>query len=165
MRAWWDPFVRHGMRAYYVPLAAGLGLTVSAFLPWVVIGETALGGVPDVAGLWVLGLGLLAMLLASLSIATRRNSRHPLLLVGLAAFGIVLLAEKLMERTAEQEAWAVTQAAAIVSGVGPRAAADAVPTWGTYLGLGAAAVLVLFGLTIVVKKVARPYAEPQDDDA
>ncbi len=165
MRAWWTLVVRHGMRVYYLPLTAGLALVVSAFLPWVYIGETAVGGVPDVAGLWVLGLGLLAMVLAALSIATRRNSRHPLLLVGLAAFGIVFLAEKLMERTAEQQAWAVAQAAAIVSGIPPAADADATPTWGAYLGLTAAALLVLFGLTIVVKKVSRPYAESQDDDA
>jgi hypothetical protein len=165
MRGWWTLVARHGMRAYYLPLMAGLALAVSAFRPWVVIGDTALGGVPDPAGLWVLGLGVVAMVLAALSIWTRRNSRHPLLLVGLTAFGILLLAEKLIERTAEQQAWAVAQAAAIVSGIRPGAAADAKPTWGAYLGLGAALVLVLFGLTIVVKRVARPYAEPQDDDA
>lgn len=153
------------MRAYYLPLAAGIALVVSAFLPWVFIGDTALGGVPDIAGLWVAGLGVLAVLLAALSIATRRNSRHPLLLVGLAAFGVVFTAERLMERTAEQQAWAVAQAAAIVSGLPPAAAADATPAAGAYIGLGASTVLVLFGLTIVVKKVARPYAESQDDDA
>ena len=32
------PF-RPGMRGYLVPLAAGVVLTVSAFLPWVVVGD------------------------------------------------------------------------------------------------------------------------------
>jgi hypothetical protein len=36
---------------------------------------------------------------------------------------------------------------------------------GIYLGLVAAAVIVCFGLTIVVKRVSRPYvvADPDDD--
>ena len=35
---------------------------------------------------------------------------------------------------------------------------------GIYLGLIAATVLVLFGLTIVVKRVPSAYAVPEDDD-
>ena len=35
---------------------------------------------------------------------------------------------------------------------------------GIYLGLVAATVLVLFGLTIVVKRVPSAYAAPEDDD-
>jgi len=35
---------------------------------------------------------------------------------------------------------------------------------GIYLGLLAAVVLVGFGLTIVVKRVPRAYAVPEDDD-
>ena len=56
-------------------------------MPWMFVGELGLGGVPSIAGLWVLGLGILAAVLALLSVITRKNSRHPLLLVGLAAFG------------------------------------------------------------------------------
>ena len=67
---------RPGMRAYLIPLIAGAVLAVSAFLPWVVVGETSLRGVPDVAALWVLGLGVLAVVLATLSLITRKNSRH-----------------------------------------------------------------------------------------
>ena len=36
----------HGMRAYYLPLAAGLVLAASAFMPWTMMGELRLGGVP-----------------------------------------------------------------------------------------------------------------------
>ena len=35
---------------------------------------------------------------------------------------------------------------------------------GAYVGLSAAAVIAMFGLTIVVRRAAQPYAEPEDDD-
>jgi hypothetical protein len=152
------------MRAYYLPIVAGIALAVSACLPWIVVDGVGIGGVPDVAGLWILGLGIAAVLLASASIATRRNSRHPILLVGLTALGILFLAYKLLWRAAFEHAWAESHARAIVEG-GP-AGAQPEPTVGfaVYLGLAASAVLVLFGLTIVVRRVSQPYAEPDDDD-
>ena len=36
---------------------------------------------------------------------------------------------------------------------------------GAYLGLSSSTIITCFGLTIVVRRVAQPYAEPQDDDA
>ena len=152
------------MRAYYIPLAAGLALILSAFLPWMFLGESRIGGVPDPAGFWVLGLGVLAVTLAGLSIWTRKNSRHPLLVVGLTAFAIMFLGYQWLSRSVRETAWARGQAEAIVnntpfhdvpaSGVGA----------GMYLGMAAALVLVLFGLTIVIKKTPRAYAVPEDDD-
>ena len=62
------------------------------------------------------GLGILAAVLAVLSVITRKNSRHPLLLVGLAAFAIVLISEQWMERTTADQVWAQIQARAIVQG-------------------------------------------------
>src|SRR6185436_16981 len=100
---------RPGMRAYFVPLAAGVGLAASPFLPWVVVGDVSLKGVPDMAGLWVIGLGVFAAVLAVLSLITRRNSRHPLLLVGLAALGIVFLSWRIMPKTAGERALTVSQ--------------------------------------------------------
>lgn len=156
--------VNHRMRAYYLPAGAGAALIVSAFLPWVFIGETPLGGVPDVAALWVLGLGLLAVVLASLSIVTRKNSRHPLLVVGLTALAILFLAYKWMVRSAAEQAWAASQAVAIVDRVPVPISPDTETGVGIYVGVVASTVLVLFGLTIVVKQVSKPYAEPEDDD-
>jgi len=154
----------HSMRAYYLPLACGVALAASAFMPWMRMGERELGGMPSVAGLWVLCLGLLAVLLASLSVITRRNSRHPLLLVGLAAFAIIWLGERFLERSAADQLWARVQAQAIVQGT---PAAD-VPLpamgFGAYLGLAAALLITVFGLTIVVRQAAQPYAESEDDD-
>jgi len=154
----------HSMRAYYVALLGGAMLVVSAFLPWLVLGETAVGGVPDVAGLWVLGLGLTALLLASLSIYTRKNSRHPLLLVGLVSLGILILAYGWMRRVAVEQAWARSQAVAIVDRVAPDGPPAAAVGRGVYLGIAGGALLVLFGLTIVVRRAAAPYAAPEDDD-
>jgi hypothetical protein len=151
------------MRAYYVALVAGVLLVVSAFLPWLFLGEMALGGVPDLAGLWVLALGLTAILLASLSIYTRKNSRHPLLVVGLASLGILFLAYEWMKRTVAEQAWARTQALAIVEQIPPGPMPEPSMGYGVYLGLAGSIVLVLFGLTIVVKQVSSPYAEPEDD--
>lgn len=156
----------HSMRAYYLPLGAGLVLAGSAFMPWMLVGDRGLGGVPSIAGLWVLGLGILAAVLAFLSVITRKNSRHPLLLVGLAAFGIVLVSEQWMERVTADQVWAQSQARAIVQG--SRAAVsfpDPTMAPGGYLALGAAGVIVLFGMTIVVRQASAPYAVSEDDDA
>ena len=104
------------MRAYYIPASAGVLLIVSAFLPWMNVGDVALGGVPEMAGWWIFGLGTLAVLLAALSIWTRKNSRHPLLLVGLAAFAIIFLGYQWMARAVRNSAWAQA-ARAIVENV------------------------------------------------
>ena len=153
------------MRAYYLPLVAGFALAASAFMPWIMMGEQRIGGLPSPAGFWILGLGLLAVVLATLSVITRKNSRHPLLLVGLAAFAILLTAERLLERTAAQQAWARSQARAIVGGGTAATVPDPDMAAGTWLGLAAATVITLFGLTIVVRRAVQPYAEPEDDDA
>ncbi len=152
------------MRVYYIPASAGVLLIVSAFLPWMRVGDVPLGGVPETAGLWILGLGGLAVVLAGLSLWTRKNSRHPLLLVGLAAFAIFFLGYQWMSRTVRDAAWAQAQAQAIVNDVPAGAAPSSSVGLGIYLGIIAATVLVLFGLTIVVKRVPSAYAIPEDDD-
>ena len=157
--------IRHTMRAYYLPLVAGLLLVLSAFMPWLIMGEQQFGGVPHVAGFWVLGLGILAMVLATLSMITRKNSRHPLLLVGLTAFAIVLMAERLIERSVVNQTWARSQASAIVRGLAVGELPEPNMALGAYIGLSASFIIVLFGLTIVVRRAAQPYAESQDDDA
>ena len=118
-------------------------------------------GVPDVWALWVAGLGAIAAVLALLSLITRRNSRHPLLVIGLFALGIMFLAWRILPRTAGERALTVAQAFAIVENR-PLAAAPAADVGiGIYLGLAASTVLVLFGLTIVVKRAAQPYVDDE----
>ena len=155
---------RPGMRAYFIPLVAGVSLASSAFLPWVVVGGVTMRGVPDVAALWVAGLGMLAVVLAALSLVTRKNSRHPLLIVGLFALGIMFLSWRIMPRTAGERAQTISQAFAIVENTPMSSTPIADVGVGIYLGLVASGVLVAFGLTIVVKRAAQPYVVPDLDD-
>jgi hypothetical protein len=69
-----------------------------------------------------------------------------------------------MARTVRDSAWAQAQARAIVENVPVAAAPQTAVGPGIYLGTLAALVLVGFGLTIVVKRVPRAYAIPEDDD-
>jgi hypothetical protein len=155
---------RRGMRGYFVPLAAGVALSLSAFLPWVIVGGVSMQGIPDVPALWVAGLGALAAVLALLSLVTRKNSRHPLLIVGLVALGIMFLSWRILPRTAGERALTISQAFAIVENTPMGAAPIAEVGSGIYIGLAAAAVLVAFGLTIVVRRVSQPYIAPDPDD-
>ena len=153
------------MRGYYLPLAAGLVLSASAFLPRITLGEVVAGRVPDPAAFWILGLGLAAVLLASLSLYTRKNSRHPLLLVGLIALGLEFLSWQVLREALTEQAWATAQAAAIVEG-NAAAIEPGAASFGLGLILGGLASIVIagFGLTIVFKQAVQPYAAPVDDD-
>jgi hypothetical protein len=153
----------HRMRAYYIPFVAGAVLAASAFFPRIRLGEIAVGGIPMMSGLSTLALGLIAMLLAGLSVWTRKNSRHPLLLVGLVALGIEFLGWQWMERSVSSQAWATAQAHAIVEGgtmVDPVAATRTVALW---LALAASIVITGFGLTIIVKRISTPYYVEEDE--
>jgi hypothetical protein len=155
---------RPGMRAYFIPLVAGIVLIISTFLPWVTVGDVSRRGVPDVFALWAAGLGALAAVLALLSLITRKNSRHPLLVVGLFALGIMFLSWRLVPLSAGRLALTMSQAAAIVEQRPFAEAPTALAGVGIYVGLAASAVLVGFGLTIVVKRVQQPYTLGSPDD-
>jgi hypothetical protein len=155
---------RPGMRAYFIPLAAGLTLTASPFLPWVIVDGVSMPGVPDVWALWVAGLGGIAAVLASLSLVTRKNSRHPLLVIGLCALGIMFLSWRILPRTAGERAQTIAQAFSIVENRPMSNAPVAGVGVGIYVGLAASFVLVLFGLTIVVRRAAQPYVVVSPDD-
>jgi hypothetical protein len=161
----WRGMFRPGMRAYIIPLVAGVVLAVSAFLPWVVVGGVRMVWFPDAAALWIVGLGTAAAVLATLSLITRRNSRHPLLLVGLVALGITLLASRILPETIATRARTRSQAIAIVEHTAEAPAPAVSVGHGLYLGLAASIVIVGFGLTIVVKRVSQPYvlSDPNDD--
>src|SRR5882672_7704110 len=155
---------RPGMRGYFVPFTAGIVLTVSTFLPWVVVSGVSIRGIPDVTALWVAGLGAIAAVLAMLSLITRKNSRHPLLIIGLFALGILLLSWRIMPATAGERALTISQAFAIVENTPMTAAPEAGAGIGIYLGLAASGVLVGFGMTIIVKRVSKPYVVADADD-
>ena len=152
------------MRGYYVPLVAGILLTVSTFLPWVTVGETTLIGIRNLPAQWVAGLGVIATVLATLSLITRKNSRHPLLVVGLIALGIMILSWRIFPRSVGERALSLSQALAIVEGTPLGNAPEALIGSGIYLGLVSSAAIALFGLTIVVKRVSRSYTVVSPDD-
>ena len=156
---------RPGMRAYIIPLVAGLALAISAFLPWVIVGEVSLRGFPDTLALWTMGLGGSAAVLATLSLITRKNSRHPLLLVGLIALGIMFLSWRILPQSVADRALTRSQAMAIVEDRPLGEVPDTFVGSGIYLGLVASMVIVGFGLTIVVKRASHAYAgvDPDDD--
>ena len=155
---------RPGMRAYFLPLGAGLTLTISPFLPWVVVDGVARKGIPEVPALWIAGLGALASVLAMLSLITRKNSRHPLLVIGLVALGIMFLTSRIMPRLAGEHALTMSQAVAIVENVPAGQMPVALVGAGIYVGLVAAFVLVGFGLTIVIKRASQPWVPVDPDD-
>ena len=156
---------RPGMRAYIVPQVAGVVLAASAFMPWVRVGDVSLAGVPDTTALWIVGLGVLASVLATLSLITRKNSRHPLLLVGLVALGLMFLSWQLAPTAVAERVLTRSQALAIVENRPFSAGPPTVVGEGIYFGLIASCAIVGFGLTIVVKRVSRPYVvETPDDD-
>ena len=155
---------RPGMRAYLVPLAAGIVLAISAFMPWVRVGELRLAGVPDTSAIWIVALGILAAVLAVLSLITRKNYRHPLLLIGLIALGLMFLSWRLVPRAVADRALTRSQALAIVENTPVASAPSASAGSGIYVGLAAACAIVGFGLTIVIKRVAQPYVVEPDDD-
>lgn len=155
---------RPGMRGYIIPQVAGLVLAASAFLPWVHVSDVTLPGYPDMLALWIIGLGLLASILATLSLITRKNSRHPLLVIGLAALGIMVLSWKIMPIAIGERALTLAQAVAIVNETPQSEAPIASAGFGIYLGLLASAAISAFGLTIVVKRAAQPYAIASADD-
>jgi predicted permease len=156
--------LRPGMRGYLFPLVAGLALASSVFLPWVHINEVTLSGLSEMVALWILALGALAAVLAILSLITRKNSRHPLLVVGLIALAIMFLSWRLMPRMAVERALTRSQAVAIVEGSPMSDEPNATVGVGIYIGLVSSAVLVLFGLTIVVKRASSAYVVSSADD-
>jgi hypothetical protein len=160
----WRAALRPGMRAYFLPFLAGVALAASAFLPWVVVGDVELSGVPDAPGLWIVGLGVLAAVLATLSLITRKNSRHPILVIGLAALAIMFLAWRIMPRNAGLRALTISQAYAIVENTPLGEPPAAKVGIGIYAGLVSSAILVAFGLTIVIKRVSQPYVVVETDD-
>jgi hypothetical protein len=161
----WRGMLRPGMRAYFFPLVAGVALAISAFLPWITVDDRiALAGFPDTAALWVTGLGIAAAVLATLSLITRKNSRHPLLLVGLVSLGIMFLSWRIMPRTITSRVLTRSQAVAIVDGAPLGAVPHVAVGYGIYVGLLASLVLVAFGLTIVIKRASQPYVASNIDD-
>ena len=76
----------------------------------------------------------------------------------------MFLSWRILPRTAGERALTISQAFAIVENRPMGEAPIAEVGSGIYLGLAASGALTLFGLTIIVKRVSRPYVVPTPDD-
>ena len=97
-------------------------------------------------------------MLATLSLITRKNSRHPLLLVGLVALGIMFLSWRIMPQTiAERALDALAGARDRREHAGRARRPRRSPAAASTSGSPPSTVIVAFGLTIVVKRASQPY--------
>ncbi len=76
----------------------------------------------------------------------------------------MFLSWRVMPATAGERALTISQAFAIVENTPMVSSQSADVGLGIYLGLAASCALVLFGLTIVVKRATQPYAVVTADD-
>jgi hypothetical protein len=118
----------------------------SSFLPWLRIGEVGLPGISDPAGYFVLGLGAVGALLSLVGLATARNTKHGLVLVGLAGLTTLVVVWFSGAATIADRAQARAEAVAIVDNV-PVSPVPAVhAATGLVLGLAGAAAAAAVGL-------------------
>ena len=104
-------------------------------------------------------LGNVPLFLAALRHVDPTRYRAVIVRELLIALGILFLSEQWMVRSIGERAWARSQAIAIVEGGGATASPPLVAVGpGIYVGLVASIAIVLFGLTIIVKRAAKPYA-------
>ncbi len=76
----------------------------------------------------------------------------------------MILSWRILPRSAGERALSLSQALAIVEGTPVADSPEALIGIGISLGLASSAAIALFGMTIVVKRVARPYAVASADD-
>ena len=133
-------------RPYVLSLIGCLALATAAFLPWLRLGDVGLPGIPDPAGYFVLGLGVLGALLSGVGIISRRNTRQALVLVGLAGLTTLIVVWVRGPATIADRAQARAEAVALVDNV----AVQPVPTVrigaGLILGITASAIIAAVGL-------------------
>lgn len=142
-------------RPYVVSLFGCLALVAATFLPWLQLGDIGFPGIPDPAGYFVLGLGVLGVLLSSVGLFTRRGTQQALLLVGLAGLTTLAVIWMTGPATIADRAQARAEAVALVDNV-PAQPVPAVGVGvGLILGLAAAATIAAVGLAGAFSKPRR----------
>jgi hypothetical protein len=133
--------------AYVVSLIGSVALAGSGFMPWLRLGDVGLPGVPDPAGFFVLGAGLLGAALSSAGLFSKRDTRQILVLAGLAGLTTLIVVWRSGPVTVAERAQARADAIAIVDNV-PAPAVPVVGTgYGLFVGLAGAALIAAAGLT------------------
>ena len=133
-------------RPYYLAVVGSAALAAAAFLPWLRLGDIGLVGIPDPAGFFVLALGVLGLLLSLSSIATRRDTRPALVLVGLAGLTTLAVVWVTGPGTIADRAQARAEAVALVDNVPVQPVPPVGVGVGLLLGLAGAATIAAAGL-------------------
>jgi hypothetical protein len=134
---------------YLVSLVGSAALAASAFLPWLRIGEVGLTGVPDPAGFFIVGVGVLGVLLSALGLWSRRDPRQVLVLAGLAGLTTLAVVWRSGPLTIAERAQARSEAIAIVDNVAPPAVPPVGVGFGLFVGLLGAGAIAAAGLTVL----------------
>jgi hypothetical protein len=134
-------------RAYALSLAGGTALALSAFLPWLRLGDVGLAGIPDPAGFFVLGLGLLGIVLSVVGLRGRRETRQMLVLVGIAALTTLVVVWRTGPATITERAQVRAEAVALVDNVPAVPVPPAAVGIGLLMGLVSATAITVVGLT------------------
>lgn len=137
-----------------VAFGASLLLTASAFLPWLTLGDVRLAGVPDPAGYFVAGLGVLG---AGLSVAAWRGKPDALRLVflaGLAAVTTLVVVWLSGPATVADRALAHAEAVALVDNVALQAPPAVHVSYGLAQGLFGASAMLVIGLRAYLRPSA-----------
>lgn len=134
------------MQRHLPPLAGSVLLTASPFLPWLRIGGVSLRGVPDPAGLIVVGVGALGILLSVLCLLRRKPLEPWLMLVGLAGVTTLGVVWMTGPATIADRALARAEAIALVDNVAMQAVPPVRVGIGLLLGLLGAAVVAVHGI-------------------
>jgi len=132
--------------AFSLGLLASAVLLVSAFLPWLHLGDVGLAGVPDPAGYFVAVTGAVGLLLSGVGLTARRDTRQLLGLAGLAGVTTLLAVWLTGPATVASRALAHAEALALVDHVAMQPPPPVRVGVGLLVGLAASAGLVVVGV-------------------
>jgi hypothetical protein len=128
-------------------LAGAVAVGLCVFLPWVRIGDVALAGIPDPAGLFVLALGVGCVIVTLVSWALRRQLPFVVMLAGVAVLTTLSVVWRTAPRSVAERAQARAQAVALVDNVPLQPVPPVRVGAGVYVGMAGGVVLLLAGLS------------------
>jgi hypothetical protein len=128
-------------------LIGGAALATSPFLPWVRIGSVLMKGIPDPAALFVLALGLAALVVSVVSAISRRRAPYALLLIGLAALTTLAVVWRTGPAAVALRAQARAEAVALVDNVPVQPVPAVSAAAGLYVGIAGALLVAVVGIS------------------
>jgi hypothetical protein len=132
---------------YRVSLVGSAAMAVSAFLPWLRVGDVSLAGIPDPAGFFVVAVGVLGVVLSAAGLLSRRDPRYLLVLAGLAGVTTLGVVWRSGPATVAERAQARAEAISIVDNVPLQQVPPVRTGTGLFVGLAGAIAVTGVGLT------------------